>query len=492
MKRFLLRFLKFSPVILVILLVGGLIVRAVSKKDDIASEYRVAARQAVADKDLDQAKFYYSRLVGSGDRGSEQDQMNWVSILDASGDTQAAREMLERMAPDDSVGFASAHRQKAIMIGAAIAREGTSPERVEQLQWHLRHGARDSTPENDILWANYHLAVEQVDKAVDKFESAASRKPELWFDISNLYRRLGRTEEANRASKRAQDYSAQILQSEPTNIGQRLRLLVLLANEKKFDQVEAILGEGLRLNSDNIELRNMASNLTLIRLEEIKDDTLEAKRNRLTLFAQAAKLNPSNPNVYKVLNQLYALSDSKTEQATIRDQLEKWITDGHAVPMAHFTLGNLLWQESDTKGAVFHLEAALKIDPSLAIVANNLAWVLSQAEEPDFERAEELIKMAMETAPKNHSFRDTMATVLFEQEKYKEALPYLEHVLPHAVGEKKAKLHEQLAIVYESLGQESMAKRHREQSVAGEAATETQSEVTEANVPESTEPDSTE
>ncbi|MGB7329498.1 MAG: tetratricopeptide repeat protein [Rubripirellula sp.] len=472
MKHNLYRALIYSPAILAILVVAGLIVRAMRASDDIAGEYRLAARQAVADKDLEKAKFYYSRLVGAGDRGSEQDQMNWVSILDASGDTQAAREMLDRLAPDDSVGFASAHRQKAIMYGAAIAKNGTNKELVEKLQFHLRHGARDATPENDILWANYHLAVEQVDEAVKRFESAAGRKPELWFDISNLYRRLSREEDAARASTRAEAYAVNAIQVDPMDSAQRVRLLAILASQKKFEQVDAILNEGLRLTGDDPALRAMASNLVLMRLEQIpsaesSDDPSSensADRQRMMMLSEAAKLNPSNPNVYKVLNAFYARSDSADLRAKFREQLENWIAEGHTVPLAHFSLGNLLWQESDAKGAIFHLEAALKSDPSMAIVANNLAWVLCQADEPDFERAENLIQMAIDTAPDNASFGDTMALVLFKQEKYAEALPYFEKVLPKATGDKKAQLHENLAVVYDALGQPNMAEKHRKES----------------------------
>ncbi|TWU55201.1 tetratricopeptide repeat protein [Rubripirellula reticaptiva] len=468
MKRNLYRVLIYSPAILAILVVAGLIVRAMTTSDDIAVEYRLAARQAVADKDLEKAKFYYSRLVGAGDRGSEQDQMNWVSILDASGDTQAAREMLDRLAPDDSVGFASAHRQKAIMYGAAIAKNGTNKDLVEKLQFHLRHGARDATPENDILWANYHLAVEQVDEAVKRFESAAGRKPELWFDISNLYRRLGREEDAARASTRAEAYAVNAIGSDPMDSAQRVRLLAILASQKKFEQVDAILNEGLRLTGDDPALRAIASNLVLMRMEQIPGDDPSsensADRQRMAMLSEAAKLNPSNPNVYKVLNAFYARSDSADLRAKFREQLETWIAEGHTVPLAHFSLGNLLWQESDSQGAIFHLEAALKADPSMAIVANNLAWVLCQSDDPDFERSESLIQMAIETAPDNASFGDTMAMVLFKQKKYAEALPYFEKVLPKATGQKKVQLHENLAEVYDALGQPKMAEKHRKES----------------------------
>ncbi len=458
------RFGSFLPAILVLAVVGGLIGRGIYSADKIQAEYRVAARQAVADKDLEQAKFYYSRLVGAGDKGSEQDQLNWISILSASGDTEAAIDKLNLLAPDDSVGFPSAHLQKAKMLSAARAQPpGLNPEQLKQLAFHLRHGARDATVENDLLWGDYYLAIEQIDNAIERLESAASRKPEIWFDIANLYGKLGRVEDSTRASNRAEAYALATLEANPLDVNQRVRLLVILANQKKYDQVEALLSEGMRLSGDSPVLREMASNLVLMRMDQLAADDPDGDRKRISLLSESARLNPNNPNVYKMLNAFYAQSRTSEARLELRERLEAWITEGQSVPLAHFTLGNLLWLEKDQDGAVFHLEAALKLDPTLAIVANNLAWILCNSSKPNFERSEQLIQMAIETVPNNQSFQDTMGTVLFKQQKYAEALPYLEKVLPLANGEKKIDLHTKLAEVYEKLDRPKLAELHRKQ-----------------------------
>lgn len=220
---------RFAPAILVLVTVTGLIARAISTSAQINNQYRIAARQAIADDDLEQADFYYSRLIGAGDQGSQQDQLNWVSILGSSGRDEAAREMLDRLAPDDEIGYAAAHRQKAVMASGMLAKQGASGDLLEKLHWHLKHGARDSTLENDLLWANYHLAVGQSNEAIERFDSAASRNPSLWYDAGLLYRKLGNRSAAERAMGRAESLATAAIEADPLDSDQRVRLAALLA-----------------------------------------------------------------------------------------------------------------------------------------------------------------------------------------------------------------------------------------------------------------------
>lgn len=226
----------------------------------------------------------------------------------------------------------------------------------------------------------------------------------------------------------------------------------------------------MKLGGDDLKLRSLASELSIARIQLISspddgtDDSEETMRQKMELLSQAAQFNPSNIRVYQVLTAFYEQSKTAEQKAVFREQLEGWIASGQTVPLAHFALGNLLWTESDVERAVFHFEAALELNPSLAMVANNLAWVLSQSETPDLERAEKLVTIAMEADPKNPQYNDTMGAVLFEQERFREALVYFEKILPSANGEKKRELHEKLAAIYENLGQENLAARHRQQA----------------------------
>tara|TARA_R110002049_G_scaffold4601_1_gene31684 strand:- start:72410 stop:73798 length:1389 start_codon:yes stop_codon:yes gene_type:complete len=451
------------PAVFALLIFGGLIGRGISQGREITNGYRVAAREAIARKDLEKAKFYYSRLVSTGNRGSEQDQFNMVSVLDASGDGQAASELLDQLAPDDEVGYAQAHKQKAAMIYQFIAKNGPSKAALERLHWHLRHGARDPSVESDLLWANYYLAIEQIDNAIGRLSSAANRNPDLWFEIAGLYRKIDRPDDAKRATNRAEAVAVQKLDGNPLDVMQRLRLADIMMAKGNQDDAQEILSEGLRLTGNDPAIRRAASNFALVKLKSIANDSGDAaQRQRFVLLNKAIELDPENQAVYETLSTFYVSVESETARDVYRKQLEKWITQGVSVAYAHFTLGNLLWLEKDQENAIFHMEKAFEMEPSLTKVANNLAWLLVHSETPDLQRAEDLVRLAIEKDAGHIRYADTLAAVLFAQRRYADALVQYEKVLPQTQGQKRRETHERLAEIYDKLGQNEIAKSHRD------------------------------
>ena len=70
-------------------------------------------------------------------------------------------------------------------------------------------------------------------------------------------------------------------------------------------------------------------------------------------------------------------------------------------------------------------EQVLKIDPGNAFAMNNYAYYLS-LRKAKLDRAAELSKKSLDISPDNDSFMDTYAWVLFHQNKYEEALLWIE------------------------------------------------------------------
>lgn len=469
MKSFLSRrVLVGVPAILVLVIVAGLIGRGVYSSRTIANKYRIAAREAIDRNDMEKAKFYYSRLVSTGEKGTPRDQLNMVAVLDASGDGEAAKDLLNELAPDDTAGYSPAHKQKAAMLYRAIAQDGPSKAMLERLHWHLKHGAKDQSVQSDVMWANYYLTVEQFSKAAVRLDAAASKDPDHWFEISNLYRRMGRKDDARRAAGRAETRAREQLKKDPLDTRQRLRLADVLMMDEKPEEVRAILKEGLRLAPDDPAIRRAASNYALVTMGKVgtePDSELSEKdkqRRQFRLLSEAIKIDPKNQAVYSALSALYAGIDSETTRKSYLAELRRWITEGLEVPYAHFTLGNLLFTEEDQDGAIFHLEKAFEMDPSLSIVANNLAWVLSHSDQPDLDRAEQLIRTVIDETDSSLRFADTFAAVLFKQKKYNESLNQYEKILPKTAGAKRIEVHERLAEIYDQLGQPEMAESHRD------------------------------
>ena len=77
------------------------------------------------------------------------------------------------------------------------------------------------------------------------------------------------------------------------------------------------------------------------------------------------------------------------------------------------------------------------------------------------KRAEELVDLSLTEQPKEIRFLHTKSTILLKQERYAEALPLLEQVLPYSEGDQKRQLHVDLAKTYTELNRPEMAERHR-------------------------------
>lgn len=461
--RFWRRCLMSLPAVAVLAVFSGLLGRALYSADRVSSQYRLAARQAVASEDLAKAKFYYSRLVGAGDQGSPQDQMNWISILIASGDQESALAQLDQLAPENEIGFEPAHREKAKYLVSQVEQsQQVDPDLVKRLHWHLRQGARDSSAESDLLWAKYHFRLEQTDQALRRLESAAVRQPDLWLQIATLQRQLGRPDDASRSLSRAERHARNILDRDPLDVNRRLQLADALNQQDRFQEVGSLMEEGMRLTGNDSAMRRAASNHALMASRKLSTEDSAIEQKQMQLVYRAVSLDPNNPLIYTLLSQKYTADGKEESRDAYRKQLETWIAEGISAPYCHFALGNLLFMQGDVAGATFHFEVGLRIDPSLTIVANNLAWVLVNSDSPDVERAEQLIRTALSQDQNNVQFVDTLAAILYVKGDWKGALEAFEKVLPLAKGEKKQTLHGKLASVYENLDRPEMAATHRE------------------------------
>ena len=457
-----------SPSLFVAIAVGALVYRGSVVQSAIQVDYRNAGRAAFEEGSLKRAQFYYSRLIGEGDLGSPQDQLNWASMLASSGDSQAAMSLLDKLAPEKSIGFGPAHRQKALLLlNAMRAGQTQGSDILNRLQWHLKQGARDESVESHQLWAFYFLAAGQLDKAIARLVRAAQINPDLWLETAALCSTPNHAEDRARFIDRAEAHARQSIETNPLDAARRVTLAKVLVERRQFDEAEAILLEGLKL--ENLPgLRRACSDLCLVRLQQlltssdVSDSGGVAMGDQVRLIGQATQYDPQNPEVIKQWAALHDRATSDDHRKQIREQLEKSIVEGESAAFAHFTLGGILWIVGDRKKSIFHVEKAFAIDPRFTDAANNLAWMLANQDTPDLDRAEELILQALAKRPEDVRYQDTYSDVLTKQGKWDEALVVLEKVLPAMPKEARKDLHQRLAKVYSELGEEVLSKMHQE------------------------------
>lgn len=108
-------------------------------------------------------------------------------------------------------------------------------------------------------------------------------------------------------------------------------------------------------------------------------------------------------------------------------------------------------------------EEALVIDSNNTYVLNNYAYYLSIRKE-NLDRAAVYSKRSNELQPDNASFQDTYAWVLFQQEKYQDALPWIEKAIKSS-PEPSSTLFEHYGDILFKLGKEEEALSNWEQAL---------------------------
>ncbi len=448
-----------TPIVLIVF--AAILFSGHQGKDTIQSLYREAGRAAVASGDLDQGRFYYSRLIGDGDEGNPQDQLNWASMLAANGQVKAAIGQLDKLAPNDRVGFGPAHRQKAMMYISALQSRASGPEVLDQLHWHLRQGVREDSVEDHRLWTVYYLAVGQMDDAIDRMAKAATKNPDLWLDTAILCSSQGQTEAYQRNLTRAEEHARRMLDEDHLDVARRVLLARILVAKNEVAAAVKLLDDGAALKPDP-RLQKAQSDICLVQLGQLGPDAPIA--DRVDLLAKAAMLGPANTSVYQLWSGLYSQLKSADDRRELRDKLEQMIVKGDMPAFAHFTLGEMFALDERIDDSIFHTEKAFELDGRLLEAANNLAWLLATRDNPDLKRAEELIRSCIEKRSGNPHFHDTLGTVLLKQERFDEAIVELERALPKMPREGLKGIHTRLAEAYRAVGKDSLAKLHADEA----------------------------
>jgi len=138
-------------------------------------------------------------------------------------------------------------------------------------------------------------------------------------------------------------------------------------------------------------------------------------------FRRAAELDPNDIGPYQALAQLLLASGRKDESI---ETYKKAIAQRPDSAQLRVVLGTILEATGDTDGAIENYGEAVKLDDSLAVAKNNLAYLLAE-KGTDLDRALELAQAAKAAMPENASVADTLGWVLFKKGAPTAAIGYL-------------------------------------------------------------------
>ena len=408
------------PALAMVAFLGYVGVRVMGGGKTISDRYSKEAKQAMVAGDFELAKTHFSRLMQDEELTQPQ-KLQWVVVLAETGEKERAEEVLDELAPEDGVGFAPAHRVKALKI--AFSRKNKNAplplKRLEQLEHHLRH-SRETTPMIQQAWAIYHRSNDSPDKAIQALAVAAEKDPTYYIAIAKYQGELNHPEDQKETLRKAEQVFDQLLEEDPTDSRSRCLLADSMSQQGRFDEAQEVLVKGMKVNADeSMRLANAA-------FFTMRHDLEQAGQNRVgkrvTYLFRALGAQPNHLPIYE---RLIKLADEKNSGdgsfVRVRRELNRLIAGDDPNPLAHFALSNILWQHEKFDEATIHLELAYKIEPRFTIVLNNLAWVLAHQDPPDLERALELASQAVEQSPEDGRYRDTLGTIYLKQENYTDA-----------------------------------------------------------------------
>ncbi|MDA7918575.1 hypothetical protein N9B20_02820 [Mariniblastus sp.] len=447
------------PSFLMVSLFSYVIFYQLTRTERIQQRYQFYAVEAMKENDFARAKTFFERLKLMKDF-EPNEQYQWATILNQTGESDRAEQIINSLAPENSIGFPPAHTLKALSL-ARVLNTAEGRKQLASLHWHLQN-ADGNSDDLTQAWVNYYLVVEEWELAAEKLEVAAENNPLLYEALHRLYLAQGKKAESEFALKKADKAFQGYLKENPINPKARIGWAWVATNMKDFAKAEKILLQGKRINNDPSINRALSDFYILqqIRAEQNGADLSQ----QLQLLNQAQKADPSYARVYSSMMEIFVRGGRDEEsRAKIRKKLQRVVASEQSSPMAHFALSNIIFQDGDQKTAIFHLEQAYQMDNSLISVMNNLAWMLAHSEPPDFDRALELATAAVNRVPKDAQCRDTLGTILMKLGRNKEAISHLEIALTGAAN--KQAVHQKLSATYKSLGMDELSQIHAKASL---------------------------
>jgi tetratricopeptide (TPR) repeat protein len=429
--------------------------KALTKTYQGESEARRKAR------DYPGALVCYKRLVGL-EPDNPQDKFLLALTLEKLGRPGEAEALARSIAPADRAGAPLAHlwlAQRIIRDKPRLARHAA------QAEGHLLRflqsapagpGLAERKAEANAMLGGLYAATGRPREARARLEPVAGNEPDRLLDLARVLQALGDRDESLRRARAAIQAARARAEARPDDKVARLLWANACAFLQDYPGALEVLERGHTLTTDPV-FRASQALVCSAWAEELAKEGAAREAERLAVIERGLNSDPNDPRLITQLGGLMGGHGPRADEA--RARVRGLLAAGKAPAMAHFVLGNDAWARGDVGQAREHWEQAYRLDPKLAIVANNLAWSLAYQEPADVPRALGLIEQAVRLNPGQLQFRGTRGEILVKAGRFKESLPDLEAAL--AAGAGTPKVHTALAVVYDNLGMAEMAAQHR-------------------------------
>ena len=179
-----------------------------------------------------------------------------------------------------------------------------------------------------------------------------------------------------------------VLEKAPDNAAARLQLIADAWERKDYDRVVTLCSAARQYNPDEMAFYYYQG--VALSQQDKTDEALDTFKNGISVINEQ-----SSPDI---------------------------VSDFYAI------MGDLLHQKGDTQQAFAAYDSCLQWKPDNLGCLNNYAYYISESG-GNLSKAEEMSYKTIKAEPKNATFLDTYAWILFRQERYAEAKIYIDQTL---------------------------------------------------------------
>jgi tetratricopeptide (TPR) repeat protein len=366
-------------------------------------------------------------------------------------------------------------------LADAYRKNGEPDKAEEKLKSLLASGASD--PQILAGLASAFLRAKKYEEVV-KLLGDALAKPALTEGIQPVIGIVAADPEAGALL----DAGIALMTNKPAEVSRTGRVaLLLIANQsKKQDKFVAIQRQILKLDPNPQSYKEFFTTLTQLgefgeaatALEEMiekypaeKTDVVLSNLARtrararavagqnqqaLSALEDALKLDPNDVDALLLKGMVLGKIEKNDEAIKIYQDILKRFPDAEEIfKICHSRISGIYVTQNKLAEGERELEICLEKFPDDAGVNNDLGYLYAD-QGKQLEKAEAMIRKAVEEEPNNTAYLDSLGWVLFKRDKYKDAIAPLEKAA--AASDTDATIHDHLGDVYYSLKDSAKAK----------------------------------
>ncbi len=478
----------------------------------------------------------YSNAINYAQKAYEADTDNkWynalcISLTKALGDYKKASEMLEEMLqkhPDDYNSYLELtdlylhlnKSEKALEILNRFEKQYgfTEALMVEKNRIHIRKKDFDSArkevskmikqePGNtsyQIIFADLYAEEGQYDKAYELYQDILKEDPDngsVHFSLSEYYHRIGDEKQSFKELKQAFD-SEEVL----ADLKVQLLMSYLKINnpsQEDKEQVYELIDIMLSRYPENVQVHTLYSDML------VKDKQYKAAQEELKWIVE------KTPDKYAVWEQLLFVDNQLSDFENLYKNSVKMIEYFPNQSIAYFFAGLGGYQIAKYQESVEYLEAgadfaledsslqaqfqtligdsyhrlkndeksdkayekAINLNPDNYYVYNNYAYFLA-LRKTKLSRAESLMEKCIAKHPKNATYLDTYAWVLYQKGDFEKALEMIERAYQNGGKESTVIVEHYGDILYKTKQHKSAIERWKEAQEIGKGSDKLESKI---------------